>query len=1107
MALSNRDRVAKGLEWTAEGLQPFVERELKAALGERWTDCARDLQRDPTRKINWKDPQVLLAVLWDQWNACFRNVLGASQRSLVSELRDWRNKWAHNEAFSNDQAQRALDSMVLLLEAVAAPQAEEVRKMRQELRRLQFDSEMRSEVKKAAVAPVEGRPAGGLRPWREIITPHKDVASGRYQQAEFAADLWQVYQNEGSDEYRHPVEFFRRTFITDGLKQLLVNAIRRLKDGSGDPVVELQTNFGGGKTHSMLALWHLFSGTGAADLPGVDALVKEAGAGVATGVKRAVLVGNRIPPGTPQKKPDGIVVRTLWGEMAWQLGGKAGYAIVKEADETASNPGEKLGELFKKFGPCLILIDEWVAYARQLHDGSNLPAGTFDTHFSFAQALTETVKSVPQALLVVSIPSSDIEVGGEWGRQALVRLKNITSRLQSTWRPASPEEGFEIVRRRLFQPIADPSLFAARDAAIRSFIDMYGQQQNEFPPECREMDYERRFQAAYPIHPELFDRLFNDWSTLDRFQRTRGVLRLMAAVIHSLWEREDKNLAIMPAHVPIDDANVQSELTRYLEDNWTPVIEKDVDGPHSLPLTIDRENPNLGKFSATRRVARTIYMGSAPTQKAANRGIDDRQVKLGCVQPGETTATFGDALRRLTGRATYLYDNNKRYWYSTQPTVNRLADDRSVQLKDHDVAEEIIRRLRKEQARRGEFEKVHACPTSHADVPDEMETRLVILGPEHPHTGKSVDSQARKEVAAILDSRGSGPRNYKNSIAFLAADSSRLKELEQAVRQYLAWESIWDEREQLNLDGYQTRQAEGKRKNADDTVDARVPETYHWLLLPGQPDPKGAMEWAEVRLQGQDALAVRASKKMKNDMTLLTQMGGNMLRLELDRIPLWRGDHVGLKQLAEDVAKYLYLPRLKNTDVLLGAVQDGLSRLTWQEEAFAYAERFDEKTGRYIGLSAGQTMSIRLDNMSVIVRPGIAAKQFEADRLAADQERQKAQATTNAAGNESTGTPDTSNGPTGRTIAPVTVGGAPQTREKPRRFHGSVTLSNLKVGSDAGKIAQEVIQHLSALNGVSVRVALEIEADIPDGASDDLVRTITENCRTLRFDSYGFEES
>jgi predicted AAA+ superfamily ATPase len=1099
MAITNQERVGRALELVRDGLRPFVEREMKAAFGDNWIKTAEEGFPNLRSKggMVFTDPANLLSIVLNEWNRVFEKTLGKSEKNAVHTMKDVRNKWAHGEAFSGDEAYRAIDNAGVVLAAVAAPQTDDIEKMKMELLRTRFEDQRRSEVRRTAVTAVEGKPTGGLKPWREIITPHPDVASGKYQQAEFAADLWQVYLGEANDEYKNPVEFFRRTFLTDGLKQLLVGAIQRLKGDKGDPVVELQTNFGGGKTHSMLALYHLFSNRLAGELPGVDALVKEAGTGVVPNVKRAVLVGNRIPPGSPQKKPDGTVVRTLWGELAWQLGGKQGYAIVKEADETATNPGDRLRELFKKFSPCLILIDEWVAYARQLHEGSNLPAGTFDTHFSFAQALTETVKSAPQALLVISIPASDIEVGGVWGRTALDRLKNITSRLQSTWRPASPEEGFEIVRRRLFQQIPAENA-PARDATIRAFMEMYGAQHQEFPPECREVDYERRFKAAYPVHPELFDRLFNDWSSLERFQRTRGVLRLMAAVIHSLWERNDQSVAIMPAHVPIDDLNVQGELTRYLPDGWDAVIGKDVDGPHSLPLQLDRENPNFGKFSATRRVGRTIYLGSAPSEKAAHRGIDDRQMKLGCVQPGESTATFGDSLRHLSNRATYLYVDGKRYWYSTQPTVTRLADDRASQYADHVVTDEIIKRLRKEQSRRGDFEKIHPCPASHSDVPDDPEARLVILGPEHPHTSKTTDSAARTMAAAILDSRGSSPRNYKNAVVFLAADSTRLKELEQSVRQFLAWNSVWDEKEQLNLDNFQTKQAETKRKNADDTVEARIPETFQWLLVPGQPDPKGAMEWSDIRLQGQDALAVRASKKMRNDMMLLTQMGGNTLRLELDRIPLWRGDHVGLRQLAEDLGKYLYLPRLKDSDVLLGAVRDGVGRLTWQSESFAYAEKYDEQKARYVGLQAGQATQVLLDGQSVLVKPEVAAKQLEAER----QERERANGSGTTA--QPGGTSASGTGPAAGGSGPAVTAPTPT---DPRRFHGTVELNTLRLASEAGRIAQEVIQHLSSRSGVTVKVTLEVQADIPDGAPQDLVRTITENCRTLGFQSQGFEEA
>src|SRR5260221_9736228 len=374
------------------------------------------------------------------------------------------------------------------------------------------------------------------------------------------------------------------------------------------------------------------------------------------GVRGVVIVGNKISPGQPQKKDDGTVVNTLWGELAWQLGGKEGYAMVKQADETATNPGDILGKLLKKYSPCLILIDEWVAYARQLHETKDLPGGDFETHFTFAQTLSEEVKTAPKAMLVVSIPASsdagtvsptsgvhDEEVGGARGRQALVALKNAIGRVETSWRPANAEESFEIVRRRLFQPITEPAMFTARDTVAKAFCDLYRSQHQEFPPECREADYERKIKSAYPIHPEIFDRLYQDWSGLVKFQPTRGVLRLMASVIPSLWEREDKNALILPANIPVEEPRVQSEMIRYLPDGWEPVIEKDIDGESSLPLKLDREKPNLGRYSACRRVARTPVLALAPTPGAANRGVEDRRIKLGCGQPGEAPAAFGDA--------------------------------------------------------------------------------------------------------------------------------------------------------------------------------------------------------------------------------------------------------------------------------------------------------------------------------------------------------------------------------------------------------------------------------------------------------------------------------
>ena len=1123
MAITNHERVGKALEFLSSGLKPFVERELKNTYQEGWFEETRRTMATSQMQLlgSAQEPQwdayALLMTLWNQWNDVFRKTLGPAERTLVSELREVRNRWAHQRPFSTDDAYRALDSSTRLLTAVSAPEADEVEKIKLELLRVRFDEQARTEKRKSASIAVESENVAGLRPWREVITPHRDVASGRYQQAEFAADLWQVHMGEGSDEYRNPVEFFRRTFLTQGLRDLLSGALLRLSVQGGDPVIELQTNFGGGKTHSMLALYHLFCGMKAADLPGLESVFEKIGVNKIPAAKRVVIVGNKISPGSPSKKPDGTVVRTLWGELAWQLGGKEGYEMVKNDDERATSPGDTLRLLFNKYSPCVILIDEWVAYARQLHEAADLPGGRFETHFTFAQTLSEAAKAAKNTLLVVSIPASDssvvsphgsevsdVEVGGERGRHALERLKNAIGRVESSWRPASAEEGFEIVRRRLFEPITDPQLFVGRDATAKAFMELYRTHQQEFPPECREADYEKRLKAAYPIHPEIFDRLYSDWSTLVKFQRTRGVLRLMAAVIHSLWERQDRNPLILPGNVPIDEPRVQSELTRYLPDNWSPVIEKDVDGPNSLPLRIDQERHQMfGRYAVCRRVARTIYLGSAPTAKVANRGLEDRRVKLGCVQPGESPAIFADALGHLTRLATYLYADGARYWYSTQPTVTKLAEDRAEQLKsDPDaVADEVKNRVLHDARQRGEFNRLHPFPLTNADVPDDPDARLVILGVEYAHV-KDQESPALGAAKAMLESRGNTPRLYRNTLVFLAADRTRLNDLDESVRQYLAWNSIVQESEEsegkeppLNLDAHQRRQAKNQRDNAQTTVNARIPETYQWLLVPTQTKPQEPVQWQSFRLQGQEALAVRASRKLKNDEMLVTKLAASRLRLELDNVPLWRGDHVSIKKLAEDFARYLYLPRLRNASVLVDAVHEGIALLSWQQDSFAYADSFDDAVQRYRGLRFAQHVSLGQDELAgVLVKPEAAMKQFQAE-----------QATTATALSEAA---------IGRvemqgqlTVTKVEAdSGIAVPPAKPKRFYGSVRLNPDRVGRDAGKIAEEIIQHLTLQPGSTVEVTLEIQAQMPEGATDRTVRTVTENAHTLKFTSHSFEK-
>src|SRR5690606_32640027 len=799
------------------------------------------------------------------------------------ELMEARNAWAHQRAFTNDDAYRVADTASRLLGAISAgDQMAEAQEIGQELLRLRFEAESKK-AKKDTGPLKEGvpRPATkpGLKPWRLVVEPHPDVASGRYMQAEFTADLSQVLSGRASAEYQDPREFFRRTYLTEGLLTLLTNGIRRMTSQGGDPVVQLQTAFGGGKTHSMLALYHLAGGEikKLSDIVGGERIAQEIGDIDPPEANRAVLVGQALNPADPRVYPD-CTTRTLWGEMAYQLGGVEGYQMVANADLAGVNPGsDTLVELLQRFGPCLIIIDELVAYARNLYHTENLPAGSFDTVMSFTQSLTEAVRRSDDSLMVISIPQSRIEIGGEGGEATVDILSHIVGRMEAIWRPITAIESFEIVRRRLFAEKID---YAARDAVLDEFASLYRDNRTEFPSNVSEREYLDRMRAAYPIHPELFDRLYQDWSTLDRFQRTRGVLRLMAAVIHELWVRGDQSLLSMPGSIPLDAAAVRNELLRYLPETWAGVTDADVDGEESRPFQIDNNVPVLGKHMASRRVARSIFIGSAPSvAEQGVRGVEEVRIRLATVQPGEPIAVFGDALKRMSNQLTYLYTDGSRYWYDTRPTVNRLARDRAQTYSADVVNQEIVTRLRAVR-RIKELSAVHVAPLQTSDIIDEPQARVVVLHPEHTHKRGNGSSEALNFAKKVLEERGNSPRLYRNMLVFIAPDQTDMEALQEAIREHLAWQSIQNDEEQLNLDAQQRKQVQAQLARTKTTVESRLQEAYTWLLVPYQPEAIGQIEWQATRISGQESFYERAARKLHQLEALIPAWAPENLRME-----------------------------------------------------------------------------------------------------------------------------------------------------------------------------------------------------------------------------------
>ena len=934
-----------------------------------------------------------------------------------------------------------------------------------------------------------------LKPWREVAIPHEDVHRGTFVRAEFAADITRVHDGSATPEYQDPVLFFQRTFITEGMGALLISVAKRLAGKGGDPVIQLQTAFGGGKTHTMLAVMHMVGGKAPkSDLAGIPKLLDTAGILDLPTAKVVVLDGVKLSP-SQSRRVEGHTVRTLWGELAWQLGGAEAYAAVAEADATGTNPGKDLlAGLIRKAGPCVILIDELVAYIRQFEEGKSLPGGTYDANLTFVQALTEALKAAPQAVLLASLPESEREAGSERGVAALHALEHYFSRVQAIWKPVSTEESFEIVRRRLFAEIRDQN---SRDTVCRAFADWYVKHADDLPGETQEGRYYDRLRSAYPIHPEVFERLYQDWSALPNFQRTRGVLKLMARVIHRLWQSDNKDLLILPGSLPLYDAEVSAELTSNLPVGWDPVLSRDVDGERSEPALLETQEARFGSVQACRRITRSIFLGSAPVSgNEMARGVETERLILSCVQPGQAPHVFKDALSRLKARLTFLNEGNNRWWLDVKPNLRREMEDRKRRFQDPAVLEEVSDVLRKVLG--GGSITQHHIFTPAADVPDEWDLRLVVLSPNTGWTRGAGPNPARDAAAAILRDRGGQPRVKQNRLLFLAADAGQVSHLKETVRALLAWRSIETDLNEtrITLDNIQARQVRQNKDQTRDTVARLVRDTFKWLVVPSQAVKKkdgtvGEIEWeAQALNSAAVGLGKEIDRVLAENEWVITQWAPVNL-LYLLKAWFWKDGVVDVKALDvwQKSCSYLYLPRLATSTVMQRAIDAGAS----SRDFFGLAS--GKEGDRYLGFTFGQATSPFME-VALLIEPGKAAAYEEATRRPPAEptittfSEAGAAAVPPASGGGSTAT--TTNTPTSTTVMPT-------------HFWASAELDPVSASLKFANIMKELVELFSAKHGTQVVIKVDIEASDARGFEESTVRAAKENSRVLGIQSADFD--
>lgn len=937
-----------------------------------------------------------------------------------------------------------------------------------------------------------------LKPWREVAVPHEDVLKGTFLQSEFAADLSRVHAGTATPEYQDAKLFFQRTFITEGMRLLLDSVVKRLSGKGGDPVIQLQTAFGGGKTHTMLAVYHLAKGDAvASDLPDISGILDTAGVMELPHARVAVLDGIKSSPNQPVVR-EGQTIRTLWGDLAWQLGKAEGYALVADADASGTSPGKAVLEnLLSSCAPCVILIDELVAYVRQFEEGKSLTGGTFDSNLSFVQALTEALKAVPTAVLLASLPESDKEAGSQRGVKALGALAHYFGRVQALWKPVGTEEAFEIVRRRLFASIDDK---LAAEAVCRSFADYYSSNSDSFPHETQESRYFDRLMHAYPIHPEVFDRLYEDWSSLDNFQRTRGVLKLMAKVIHRLWKDNDKDPLIMPGSFPLQDADTRNEVIYYLPQGWDPVVERDIDGERAETTEIESKDTRLGAVLACRRSARAIFLGSAPsTSNQMVRGLELERVVLGVAQPGQQVGVYRDALRRLSDRLHYLNSGNNRFWFDTRPNLRREMEERKRRFQDKEDVFPAIRDRVQRSFASGVFGGTHVF-TASSDIPDDWSLRLVVLPPDAAFS-RSGQSLAIDRATEILKNRGDQPRFKQNRLIFLAADYDSVSRLKDQVRSTLAWQSIVSDIKEmkLNLDQFQSRQASKSLEDASDALRRMIRETYKWLIAPMQEARPGKglsdIQWEHFTVNpGAQNLSQEIERVLRENELLITEWAPIHLATVLKNW-FWKEDvrEVSAQSVWHQSCQQLFLPRLSDDTVF----QRTLSAGSESRDFFGFAQGKEE--GRYLGFSFGKRTSPFFDSSLLLIEPVTAASYAEAERVKEDALRQTTTAVVQPVSGGTTARVEDS----AKVSYPVTEAGKSQPSKK--QFYGSIELDPFQAKKQFADLVDEVVLQFTSRPGVNVKIAIEIQAEASTGFDDGLQRAVKENCNVLRFKNAEFE--
>lgn len=634
-----------------------------------------------------------------------------------------------------------------------------------------------------------------MKPWFENVKPHKDIREGHLDESVFAADLAEVAAGKGREIYVNPEMFFQKTYFTAGLKNIAKRVVLGLNGGQDaeNRVISLQTGFGGGKTHTLISLFHLARwGKQAAKSENTKELIASTGEPKFDEAHIAVFTNKTNDP-AQGRKVDGLTLCTLWGELAYQLGGKDAYEIIRANDERLIAPKGLFKKVLEQCKPALILIDELADYCVSASGVKVEASNLSDQTVSFMQELTEAVSGTDHCVLIATLPASAQELAASLvSAEILTALENRITRVGANVKPVEDDEIFEVVRRRLFEDLGDVKEI---EKVTSAYAHMYQTLLTEIPSYALKSEYKEKLRKSYPFHPELIDMFRLRWASNPYFQRTRGVLRLLAAIISDLWKRQT---SLTGRHALIHTSDVHfanldaltSQITILYGPSWDSVINADISGTSSNAFRIDNEVKALGVHHITQGIAATILLGSFGSQ-GQNKGVSLDELKLCMIKPESFNHNdINGALDKLENNAHFLYYSTavqKRFWFHTKPNINILINQAKDDVKKPDIEAEILRRVA-EKAKTVQLFNTLVNPTE--DIPEQQKPTLIILSPKYLANPNEVNGGTRPVIEKLATKKGNSERIYRNTLLFLVCSEIGIGKLQSDVRDYLACQNI-----------------------------------------------------------------------------------------------------------------------------------------------------------------------------------------------------------------------------------------------------------------------------------------------------------------------------